>query len=506
VVRASNTLPATKSVSLASNTANPPDLSSKFGALIAELVAVVGERNVLSHPVDLAVYESDAETLDAALPDLVVLPANTEEVAAVVKIARRAMVPVVPRGAGTGLSGGATCVAGGIALVLSRMNKILFVSPEESCALVEVGATNVSVSQAANRYKLYFAPDPSSQTASTIGGNIAENAGGPHTLKYGMTTHHVMALKMVTGDGEIITIGGIGRTSNDIDLAGLVVGSEGTVGIVTEAVLKLIPKAEKIETLLAYFPSAGQAGQAVSDIVAKGVIPAAMEMIDNLTINAVEDYLALGLDRNAAALLIIELDGQAVAIANERKLVESCLVNNGILSSTWARDAQERATIWKARKTAFGALGRIAPHGYVLDGVIPRSKLAEAIEGIAEISRKHGVVVSNIYHAGDGNLHPCMLYHKDNPDEVKRVMETGREILALCVELGGTLSGEHGIGIEKMAEMPLVFTAEELELMGRVKQCFDQALIFNPGKVMPQLKGCGESSRSLLRHKIFSHC
>jgi glycolate oxidase len=467
---------------------------------------VVGPKNVLSHPVDLSVYECDAETLDVSRPDLVVLPGTTEEVAEVVKLAQALKIPVVARGAGTGLSGGATCVRGGISLVLTRMNRVLFVSPEESCALVQVGATNVSVSQAASRYNLYFAPDPSSQSASTIGGNIAENAGGPHTLKYGMTTHHVLGLKMVLADGEVITVGGVSRTSNDLDLAGLVVGSEGTLAIVTEALLKLIPKAEKTETLLAYFPSVAQAGQAVSDIVARGVVPAAMELIDSITLNAVEDYLALGLDRKAAALLIVELDGQAAAIAGERKLVESCLVSNGILSSTWARDAQERATIWKARKMSFGALGRIAPHGYVLDGVIPRSKLAQAIDGIAEIGRRYNLTVANVYHAGDGNLHPCMLYHRDDEEEVARVMRAGKEILMLCVELGGTLTGEHGVGIEKLDEMSLVFSQEDLELMGQVKQCFDPSLLFNPGKIFPHLKGCGESGRALLRHKIFAHC
>jgi glycolate oxidase len=474
--------------------------------LIQKLIAVVGPKNVLTHPVDLSVYECDAETLDVSSPDLVVLPGSTNEVAEVVKLAQALAIPVVARGAGTGLSGGATCVRGGISLVLTRMNRVLYVSPEESCALVEVGATNVSVSQAASRYNLYFAPDPSSQSASTIGGNVAENAGGPHTLKYGMTTHHVLGLKVVLADGQILTIGGVSRTSNDLDLAGLLVGSEGTLAVVTEAVLKLIPKAEKTETLLAYFPTVGQAGQAVSDIVAHGIIPAAMEMIDNLTINAVEDYLALGLDRRAAALLIVELDGQAVAIANERKLVESLLVNNGILSSTWARDAQERATIWKARKAAFGALGRIAPHGYVLDGVIPRSKLAQVIDGIEKIGQRNRVTVANVYHAGDGNLHPCMLYHRDDDDEVARVMRAGKEILTLCVELGGTLTGEHGVGIEKMEEMHLVFSEEDLELMGQVKQCFDPSLVLNPGKIFPHLKGCGESGRTLLRHKVFSHC
>ncbi|MBS2006873.1 MAG: FAD-binding protein [Cyanobacteria bacterium SZAS TMP-1] len=474
--------------------------------LIQKLIGIVGEKHVLSHPVDLSVYECDAETLDSAKPDLVVLPASTEEVSEVVKLAHASKIPVVARGAGTGLSGGATCVRGGISLVLTRMNRVLFVSPEESCALVQVGATNVSVSQAASRYNLYFAPDPSSQTASTVGGNVAENAGGPHTLKYGMTTHHVLGLKVVLADGQIVTVGGVSRTSNDLDLAGIIVGSEGTLAIATEAVLKLIPKSDKTETLLAYFPSVGQAGQAVSDIVAHGVIPAAMEMIDNLTLNAVEDNSSLGLDRNAAALLIVELDGQASAIAAERKLVESCLVNNGILSSIWARDGEERATIWKARKTAFGALGRIAPHGYVLDGVIPRSKLAEAIDGIEEIGRRNKVTVANVYHAGDGNLHPCMLYHRDDEQEVVRVMRAGKEILLLCVKLGGTLSGEHGIGIEKMEEMPMVFSEDDLELMGKVKQCFDPDLVLNPGKMFPHLKGCGESGRTLLRHKIFSHC
>ncbi len=475
--------------------------------LIEKLVAIVGADYVLTDKTDIGLYDSDAETLDKAAPDIVVLPASTEQVAAVVKLAAAQKIPISPRGAGTGLSGGSTCVRGGISLVLTRMNRVLHVDPLERLALVEAGATNVSVSQAAAKHNLYFAPDPSSQVASTIGGNIAENAGGPHTLKYGMTTHHVAGLKVVLADGSIVTLGGAARTSNEIDLSGFFIGSEGTLGIACEALVKLIPRPEKVETLLAYFQTVGQAGQAVSDVVAAGVIPAAMEMVDQLTINAVEDYLGMGLNRAAAALLIIELDGPGAAISAQRKVVESCLQANGVISLRWATDAKERATIWKARKTAFGALGRIAPHGYVLDGVIPRSKLAEVIAGIEKIAQRLNLTIANVYHAGDGNLHPCMLYHRENEDEVRRVMLAGKEILELCVEMGGTLSGEHGIGIEKMMEMPLVFNALDLAMMGRLKEAFDPDGILNPGKVIPNLKTCGESgARPLLRHKIMAGC
>jgi glycolate oxidase len=476
-------------------------------SLADKLKAIVGADYVLTDSVDLGLYDCDAETLDKAAPDMVVIPATTEQVAAVMKLAQEYKIAVSPRGAGTGLSGGSTCVRGGISLVMTRMNRVLHIDPLEQLALVEVGATNVSVSQAAARYNLYFAPDPSSQVASTIGGNIAENAGGPHTLKYGMTTHHVVGLKVVLSDGEIVTIGGAARTSNEIDLTGFFVGSEGTIGIACEALVKLIPRPERVETLLAYFSTVGSAGQAVSDVVAAGVIPAAMEMIDKLTINAVEDYLAIGLNRSAAALLIIELDGPSAGISAQRHVVEAALAANGVISSQWAFDAKERAIIWKARKTAFGALGRIAPHGYVLDGVIPRSRLAEVIAGIDLIGQRLDLVIANVYHAGDGNLHPCMLYHRDNIDEVARVMRAGKEILELCIEMGGTLSGEHGIGIEKMMEMPLAFSPADLAFMGALKEAFDPAGILNPGKMIPNLKTCGESgARPLLRHKILSGC
>ncbi len=470
-----------------------------------QLRAIVGDNYVLSSRVDLSVYECDAETLDIASPDLVVLPSSTAEVAAILTLAYQHKIPVSPRGAGTGLSGGATTVLGGISLVLTRMNKILAVDPVDRVAVVQTGATNVSVSEAAQKYSLYFAPDPSSQSASTIGGNIAENSGGPHTLKYGMTTNHVMGLKVVLATGEIVTMGGRTRTKEGLDLLGVFVGSEGTLGIATEAILKLIPRPQAVETMLAYFNTVEQAGQAVSDVIAAGVVPAAMELIDQLTLNAVEDSLRIGLDRDAGALLIVELDGPRTGITIQRKKVEEHISTNNALSVEWANDAYERAKIWKARKSAFGALGRIAPHGYVLDGVIPRSKLAAAISEIAVIGQKYNLTIANVYHAGDGNLHPCMLYHKDNEDEVKRVVQAGKEILELCVRLGGTLSGEHGIGIEKILEMPSVFSEDDLESMRWVKQSFDPENICNPGKVIPAPKSCGESGgRPLLRHKLLT--
>lgn len=472
-----------------------------------KLKAIVGEDHVLSAPEDLLVYECDAETLDTALPDLVVLPGCTEEVSAVVKLAAAAALPVTPRGAGTGLSGGATTVSGGISLVLTRMTRVLSIDPVDSIAVVEVGATNLSVSAAAQPYGLYFAPDPSSQVASTIGGNIAENAGGPHCLKYGMTTAHVLGLKVVMPDGTITRLGGRTRDHIALDLLGVLVGSEGTLGIATEAVLRLIPRAQAVETMLAYFPTVESCGQAVSDIVAEGIVPAAMEMIDRLTLNAVEDYLHMGLNREAAALLIVELDGPEIGISVHRKIVERVVAANKSVGLTWAADDTDRAEIWKARKASFGALGRIRPNGYVLDGVIPRSKLAVAINRIAEIGKKHELIIANVYHAGDGNLHPCLLYHRDNLEEVDRVVRAGREILELCVDLGGTLSGEHGIGVEKLLEMHLVFNESDMKSMKWLKQSFDPTSLANPAKILPTPKSCGESGgRPLSRHQIATVC
>jgi glycolate oxidase len=481
--------------------------SATIKNLAKELAQVVGRQHVLLSDVDLSVYESDGETLDSARPDLVVLPASTEQVQSVVRLANKYGVPFAPRGAGTGLSGGATTIFGGISLVLTRMSRILKIDEANLSALVEVGATNMSVTHAAAKFNLYFAPDPSSQYASTIGGNLAENAGGAHTLKYGMTTDHVLSVKAVLPNGDIVTLGGDGGHGLGLDLLSVFVGSEGTLGVACEALLKLTPLPSIIETVLAYFPSLEAGGQAVSDIVADGVIPAAMEMIDKLSLNAVEDAFHLGLNRQAGAALIVELDGDKAGIAYDKDVVVQCLQANGVIDLKWAADAKQRQAIWKARKSAFGALGRIAPHGYVLDGVIPRSKLKQAISRIDEITQRHKLQVSNIYHAGDGNLHPCMLFHRDNEEEVKHVMLAANEILELCLELGGTLSGEHGIGIEKLSEMNKAFSEFDLKAMADLHDVFNPDGICNPGKVIPNLKTCGESGiRPLLRHQISALC
>ena len=471
--------------------------------LEAELARIVGEYHVLSSPVDLALYESDAETLDMARPDLVVLPGSAEELSEVIKIANRYKVPFTPRGAGTGLSGGATTVFGGISLLLTRLNKIIKIDPDEQIAHVEVGVTNLSVSKAAEQYGLYFAPDPSSQVASTIGGNLAENAGGAHCLKYGMTTSHILGAKFVLPNGEITTLGGSYRESLGLDLIGIAVGSEGTLGIATEAWLRLTPRAAGVQTMLAYFDSLEAGGDAVSAIIAAGIIPAAMEMIDRLSYGCVEESLHLGLNLNAGALLIVELDGPPPVIAMERGVVEQIIRANNAIETKWAADDYERAMIWKARKSAFAALGRLAPHAYVLDGVIPRSRLREAIVSIEKIGKEHNVVVSNIYHAGDGNLHPALLYDRSKKEEVERILRAAKEILELCVQLGGTLSGEHGIGIEKLMEMTVAFDDKSIDAMARLKKCFNPFELCNPGKLIPTPKTCGESGRRpLLRYQL----
>lgn len=476
---------------------------SQVKKFLEELAGIVGEYHVLSSDVDLALYDSDAETLDQARPDFVVLPGSTEEVSAVVKTAARYKIPFTPRGAGTGLSGGATTVCGGISLVLTRMNRIISIDPDERTAHVEVGVTNLAVSKAAEASGLYFAPDPSSQVASTIGGNLAENAGGAHCLKYGMTTSHILGARLVLPNGDLTTFGGAYRESLGLDLTGLLVGSEGTLGIATEAYLRLTPRAQAVQTMLAYFSSLESGGQAVSEIIGAGVIPAAMEMIDQLSLNCVESSLKLGLNTDAGALLIVELDGPPSVIGTQRELTEKILRANGSIEIKWAQDDRERALIWKARKSAFAALGRIAPHAYVLDGVIPRSRLKDAIIAIDKIGRKYELPISNIYHAGDGNLHPALLYDRNKESEAGKVLLAAKEILELCVQLGGTLSGEHGIGVEKLDEMPFAFSELDLEAMYRVKSCFNPQDLCNPGKLIPNPKSCGESGkRPLLRYRL----
>ncbi len=483
------------------NSTNKNDLRIKL--LIPELENIVGKEHVLSLPVDLAVYDCDADTLDKACPDLVVLPGCTAEVQQVVKLATIHEIPLVPRGAGTGLSGGAIAVCGGIVLPLTRMTRILEINPDQMTVVVETGVTNTAVSDAVKKYGLYYPPDPSSQKASTIGGNLAENAGGPHTLKYGTTISHVLGATIILPDGILVHLGGKSSKCLGLDLLGTFIGSEGTLGIVTEAILQLTPLPEKVETMMVYFPQIENGGQAVSDIVAKGVIAAAMEMIDQITLQAVDKAMQLGLNQDAGALLIVELDGPSALIESDKKSVFECVANNKGFGVQWAQSQSQREVIWTARKAALSSLGQIAPDGYVLDGVVPRSRLAAAIREIKAIGQKHQITIANVYHAGDGNLHPCLLFHRDNLDEVKQVIAAGKEILKLCVDLGGTLSGEHGIGVEKLAEMSLAFSEPEMLAMSWVHETFNPLSLLNPGKVLPSVRTCGESGvRSLLRYKL----
>jgi len=489
------------------NILNKQKQKHNYQKIAYKFKSIVGEDNVLWQPIDRALYGCDAETLDSAIPDLVVLPGNTQQVQDVVRIANEYGIPFTARGAGTGLSGGATTVCGGMSLVLTRMTKIIDIDPESRIAVVETGVTNSSVSQAAAKYNLCFAPDPSSQLASTIGGNIAENAGGPHTLKYGTTVDHVLSMKVVLPDGNITQLGSNHLSHFDFDWVSLFTGSEGTLGIATEAILKLIPLPELTETALVYFSTLESGGEAVTKIIASGVIPCAMEMIDQLTLNAVEDAFSLGLNREAAALLIIEIDGNKLSVQQEKNQIEEILNSSDTLSYSWAKSAYDRAQMWKARKAAFGALGRIAPHAYVLDGVVPVSQLANAIKGIKTIGDKYSVIVANIFHAGDGNLHPALLYNQNNEEQAQRVLKASYEILKLCVDLGGVLSGEHGIGIEKTLAMPFLFSDTDLMVMESIKKAFDPQLICNPGKILPSPGICGESGmRPLLRHKLSMGC
>lgn len=475
-----------------------------YKKIAIECKKIVGENNVLSEQIDRALYSCDAETLDEVSPDLVVLPGNTEETQAVVKLANKYNIPFTARGAGTGLSGGSTTICGGISIVLTRMTRIMEIDTDSRSIWVEVGITNTAVSQAVAQYNLCFAPDPSSQAASTIGGNIAENAGGAHTLKYGTTVDHVSGMKIVLPDGELIECQ---SGQSGLDWLALFCGSEGTLGIVTEAKLKLIPIPEKIETALLYFSTLEEGAQVVSEIIAAGIIPCAMEMIDGLTIKAVEEAFALGLNKNAEALLIIEIDGSEISVAEEKKQINEIINKHKDIQYTWALSSEERALMWKARKSAFGALGRIAPHGYVLDGVVPRPKLVEAIKGIKEIGKKYGLIIANIFHAGDGNLHPCLLYHQDNIEQTEKVLKAAYEILKLGIELGGSLSGEHGIGIEKKDAMIFSFTPADLNAMEFVKKTFDSKLLCNPGKILPNKSMCGEAGiRPLFRHKLSMTC
>jgi glycolate oxidase subunit GlcD len=461
-----------------------------------ELARLLDPSACLFEPHQVLVYECDGSTAFKSAPDAVVLPRSTEEVAAVVQACDRGGVPFLARGAGTGLSGGATPREGGLVIALTRMNQLLHLDLDNRVALCQTGLVNLEISRAVAPHGLYFAPDPSSQSSCTLGGNVAENSGGPHCFKYGATTAHILGLTVVMPSSEIVHIGGP-RDGVGYDLVGLFVGSEGTFGIATEALVRLMPVPETAKTLLAPFRSMVTACEAVSRIVASGIVPAALEMLDRPTIEVVEaGVIAAGYPRDAEAVLLVELDGAAVGMDRLLSEVRRICLERGAISVSVARDEAERARLWLGRKAAFGAMGRMSTDLYVQDGVVPRSRLPETLERVAAIAAKYRIRVANVFHAGDGNIHPCIPYDGRDEEEKERVLEASREIMELCVAMGGSISGEHGIGTEKSSYMSLLFSEDDLRLMLSVREVWNPKGLLNPAKVLPTGAGCGEK-RSL---------
>jgi glycolate oxidase len=476
--------------------------STRKKALRRELEGLLGKGAVLSEPEELLVYESDGLTLFRALADFVVFPTSVEQVSAVVKLANRESLPFVARGAGTGLSGGCLPAEGGLVISLMRMNRVLEVDYDNQIAVVEPGLVNLHLSWAVGPKGFYYAPDPSSQQACTVGGNIANNSGGPHTLKYGVTVNHVLGLEVVMPDGEIVWLGGRTRESQGYDMAGLFVGSEGTFGVATKIIVRILRQPQAVKTVLAVFDTVAQASEAVSAVIARGLIPAAMEMIDQTTIGAVEDAFGCGYPRDAAAALLIELDGLQYGMESQAERVIAACRDCGAREVRAARDEAERQLLWKGRKSAFGAYGRISPAYMVMDGVIPRTRLPQVLTRVNEIAAAHGLRVGNVFHAGDGNLHPNILYDPRIPGEEARVVEAGGEILKVCAEVGGSISGEHGIGLEKMDYMPLIFSEADLSFMRQLREAFNPRGLCNPGKIFPSRKACGEGGIAYRPHPL----
>jgi glycolate oxidase subunit GlcD len=454
--------------------------------LVKRLRQLVGPRYVLDERSELLVYESDGLTEFRVPPALVVLPKTGEQVQETVRLSNEYGIPFTARGAGTGLSGGSVPVPGGLVISLARMNRVIEVDYRNRRAVVEPGVLNLELSQLTMPQGYYYAPDPSSQPACTLGGNVAENAGGPHCLKYGVTLNHVLALEVVTPDGELVTLGGTGGDAVGYDLLGLFIGSEGTFGIATKLTLRLEPLPQAVRTVLADYLSIGAACQTVSDIIAAGIIPAALEMMDRRTIGTVEaSALAAGYPTDAEAVLVIEVDGLEYSLDDQVERITEICRKNAARSVRFAADEAERKRLWAGRKAAFGAAGRLSPDLLVQDAVVPRTLLQEILPKVYQICDRHGVKVSNVFHAGDGNLHPNMNYDGRNKDEAKRVKEALSEVMNLCVQAGGTITGEHGVGLEKKEFMPLYFDRATLEAMARVKAVWDPRRLCNPGKVLP---------------------
>jgi glycolate oxidase len=460
-------------------------------SVVKELQALLGKKYVLYTPYDMMLYEYDA-SIDRAKPDIVVFPSSSYEVAEVVKIASRQHIPVIPRGAGTGLSGGAIPIYGGIIITFTRMNRILEIDYTNQRAVVQPGLVNLHLNNELNPHGFAYIPDPSSQRACTIGGNVGENAGGPHTLLYGVTTNHVLALEIVTPEGNIVEVGGEVYDTPGYDLTGLLVGSEGTLCIVTKIIVLIVPVPETIKTMIAVFDVMENASTTVSEVIASGVIPAAIEMMDQLILQAIEADTHAGYPMDAAAVLLMETEGlqENVEIQLEQ-IVTICQQNHARVIRIAANET-ERQLLWAGRKNAFGAVGRISPEFYVQDGVVPRTQLPYVLHCISDICQHYQLRVGNVFHAGDGNLHPLILFDSHIPGEIEKVRLAGHEILEICASVGGSITGEHGVGIEKQAEMALIFNAADLLTMQRVRDAWNPLQLFNPGKLFPLPGRCAD--------------
>ena len=464
----------------------------KLDHLLKHLRALLPPESILSEREDLNPYESDGLTAYRQLPWVAVLPETELQVQQILRLCYAESIPVVARGSGTGLSGGALPLKNGVLLSLAKFSRILHLDPVARIARVQPGVRNLAISEAAAPHSLYYAPDPSSQIICSIGGNVAENSGGVHCLKYGLTVNNILRLRVITIEGEVLEIGSEALDSAGYDLLALMTGSEGLLGVITEVTVKLLPKPERAQVIMAGFDDIEKAGAAVAAIISAGIIPAGLEMMDKPAIHAAEDFVHAGYPLDAEAILLCELDGTNEEVSEEIKRVHDILQASGATSLRSAQDDAERLTLWAGRKAAFPAVGRISPDYYCMDGTIPRKRLSEVLRRIKELSAHYGLQVANVFHAGDGNLHPLILYDANQPGELARVEAFGAKILELCVEVGGTITGEHGVGVEKIDQMCVQFAAKELAMFHAVKQAWDEKSLLNPGKAVPTLHRCAE--------------
>jgi glycolate oxidase len=484
-----------------------PDMAviAKRGEIAAALRTIVPGEGVIETPTQMRVYESDGLTAYAQMPMLVVLPETTAQVSQVLRYAFDNGIKVVPRGAGTSLSGGALPLEDGILLGLAKFNRILDIDFENRCAVVQPGVTNLGITKAVEHRGFYYAPDPSSQIACTIGGNVAENSGGVHCLKYGLTANNVLGIEMVLITGEVIRLGGKHLDSEGYDLLGLMTGSEGLLGVVTEVTVRILQKPETARAVLVGFPSNESAGQCVADIISAGIIPGGMEMMDRPAIHAVEEFVRAGYPLNVEALLIVELDGPQVEVDHLIERVSAIAKKNKSKTLRISNSEEERVLFWAGRKAAFPAVGRISPDYMCMDGTIPRKRLPEVLAGMAKLSKKYDLRVANVFHAGDGNLHPLILFDANEAGQLERAENFGADILRLCVKVGGVLTGEHGVGVEKRDLMPEMFSQTDLDQQLRLKCAFDGQGLLNPGKVFPTLHSCAEMGRVHVKAGKMAH-